>query len=307
MTILVFGSISLDLTTYAPRLPALGETLFGHSFVTSPGGKGSNQAVAAARLGAPTRFIGRLGDDAFGSEVLADVKAQGVDMSDVYIDPEHDTALAVISVDDNADNAITVISGVNMAIGEEDVARAEAVLGETRVLLLQLEIPLDACLSIARKAREQGVIVIFDPAPATDLPREAYELADVITPNEIETEMLIGFKPTNPEEAAKAAAALRERGAATAIIKLGAQGAYFEGPEGSGFVPAFSVESVDTVAAGDAFNGGLAVALQEGKSMEEAVRFAAAAGALATTRHGAMLSMPHRDEVDELLAGGADG
>ncbi len=305
VTVLVFGSVSMDITTYTPRLPALGETLFGHSFVTSPGGKGSNQAVAAALLGAPTCFVGRLGDDAFGNKVMEDVKAQGVDMSRVFIDSRHDTALAIISVDDNADNAITVISGVNMEINEEDVVRAEPLLDETRILLLQLEIPLEASLSIARKAQERGVMVIFDPAPAMDLPPEAYQLTDIITPNEIETEMLVGLKPTGREEAAKAAAILRERGSKTAIIKLGAQGVYYEGPGGSGFVPAFKVESVDTVAAGDAFNGGLAVALHEGKSLDEAVRFAAAAGAIATTRPGAMLSMPHRDEVDELLSLGS--
>lgn len=305
VTVLVFGSISLDLTTYAPRLPAVGETLFGHAFVTSPGGKGSNQAVAAARLGAPTAFVGRVGDDAFGEEVLPTVAAQGVDMSGVRIDPDHATALAVISVDDRADNAITVISGVNMQLDETDVQRALPLLGDARVLLLQLEVPLAASLSLARAARAQGVTVILDPAPAAELPADAYSLIDIITPNEVETAALVGSQPATPEDAARAADQLRARGVQTAIVKLGAKGAYYSGPQGSGFVPPFEVRSVDTVAAGDAFNGGLAVALAEGRPLADAVRFAAAAGALATTRQGAMIAMPYREETDALLRGAA--
>ncbi len=248
--------------------------------------------------------MGRLGDDAFGQEVLPIVSAQGVDTSGILIDPDHATALAVISVDDNADNSITVISGVNMQIGEEDVQRALPLLDEARVLLLQLEVPLAPSLNLARAARARGVTVILDPAPASDLPANAYQVIDIITPNEVEAGVLVGFQPTDRESVAKAAGILRERGARTAIVKLGAKGVYYEGPEGSGFVPAFSVKSVDTVAAGDAFNGGLAVALAEGKPLAEAVRFASAAGALATTRPGAMIAMPYRDETDTLLREG---
>lgn len=301
MSVVIFGSINMDLTTYVPRLPDVGETLFGHSFITVPGGKGCNQAVAAARLGADAHFIGRIGADAFGPEVLATVGEEGVDLGGVAIDEEHDTGLAVIAVDDDADNTIIVISGANYALDESDVDRCRKMLGGAQVLMLQLEVPLEATLSAARAAHEQGVTVVFDPAPATDLPDEAYTLADVMTPNEVETEMLVGIRPTNADEAAQAASILRERGVRTAIIKLGVKGVYYEGPDESGFVPAFHVDAVDSVAAGDAFNGGLAVALAEGRPLAEAVRWGAAAGALAATRPGAMPSMPHRDELEALL------
>lgn len=301
MSVVIFGSINMDLTTYVPRLPDVGETLFGHSFITVPGGKGCNQAVAAARLGADAHFFGRIGADVFGPEVLTLVGEEGVDVGGVAIDEEHDTGLAVISVDDNADNTIIVISGANFALDESDVARCKALLGGAQVLMLQLEVPLEAVLSAARAAHEQGVTVILDPAPARDLPDEAYHLADVMTPNEVETEMLVGIRPTNAGEAAQAATMLQERGVRTAIIKLGVKGVYYQEQQESGFVPAFSVDAVDTVAAGDAFNGGLAVALSEGRPVAEAVRWGAAAGALAATRPGAMPSMPHRADLEALL------
>jgi ribokinase len=301
MGVMVFGSINMDLTTYVTHLPAMGETLFGSSFITVPGGKGDNQAVAAARLGAQVKFIGRVGTDAFGPEVLKIVAAEKVDVSGVAIDPRKGTGLAVICVDDKADNAIIVISGANMALDHSDVLRAEATLEGVSVLCLQIEVPLEASLDLAKIARDRSVKVIFDPAPAVPLHAEAYRLMDVITPNEGETEILVGFRPTNAEEAARAAAILRQRGVGTAIIKLGAQGVYYDSPAGKGFLPPFKVTPIDSVAAGDAFNGGLAVALSEGLNIPEAVRWGAAAGALATTRKGAMPSMPYREELLKLL------
>jgi ribokinase len=301
MGVVVFGSINMDLTTYVPRLPSPGETLFGHSFITVPGGKGSNQAVAAARLGAPTRLVGRVGDDGFGREVLPVVAAQGVDTGQVIADPDHGTGLAVISVDDRAENSIIVISGANMALGPDDVRRCVAALDGARVVLLQLEVPLEASLEVAGAARQRGVTVILDPAPAAALPDEVYRLIDAITPNEVEAAALVGFRPDSPEKGAQAAAVLRQRGVPTAIVKLGALGVCYDSPQGSGYLPAFAVKAIDTVAAGDAFNGGLAVALAEGKGITEAVRWGAAAGALATTRAGAMPSMPVRAELEHLL------
>lgn len=301
MSVMVFGSINMDLTAYVPHLPAMGETLFGTSFITVPGGKGDNQAVAAARLGAKVKFVGRVGTDAFGPEVLKIVAAEKVDVSGVAVDPQKGTGLAVICVDDKADNAIIVISGANMALDQSDVQRAASMLEDVSVLCLQMEVPLEASLELAKIARTRGVKVIFDPAPAMPLDEAAYRLMDVITPNEGETGILVGFRPTNAEEAARAAAILRDRGVGTAIIKLGAQGVYYDSPEGKGFLPPFKVTPVDSVAAGDAFNGGLAVALSEGLSMKEAVRWGAAAGALATTRKGAMPSMPYRAELLKLL------
>lgn len=301
MAIVVFGSINMDLTTYVPTLPRPGETLFGSSYITVPGGKGANQAVAAARLGAPTRFVGRIGDDAFGPEARSQVAAEGVDMSAVAVDPDNGTGLAVISVDEDAENAIIVISGANMALDESDVARCAALLDDARVLLLQMEVPLEASLAVARAARERDVAVIFDPAPASTLPDEAYALFDVITPNEVETEILLGMRPTTVDQAQEAADLLVKRGARAAVVKMGALGAAYSTARESDFVPGFSVSAVDTVAAGDAFNGGLAVALADGQPLPDAVRWACAAGALATTRPGAVPSMPHRDELLDLL------
>lgn len=301
MDILVFGSISMDLTTYVPKLPRLGETLRGSAYITVPGGKGDNQAVASARMGAKTGFIGRVGDDRFGDEVIRIVGGENVDVSGLIKDSDNDTGLAVISVDENADNSIIIISGANMAMDESDINRAKSVMSGVKVVMLQLEIPVDVSIAAAKMAKGKGALVIFDPAPASKLPDDAFRFMDVITPNEVETEAMVGFYPENERDAIKAAKLLCEKGVGTAIIKMGAQGAYYDGVDGGGFVPAFKVDAIDTVAAGDAFNGGLAVALAEGKPMAEAVRWAAAAGAIATTRKGAMPAMPFRKEVIALL------
>lgn len=305
MKILVFGSINMDLTTYVPKLPRPGETLRGDSYITVPGGKGSNQAVACARLGAETMFFGRVGNDTFGPEVLDIVAKENVDVSQVIKDPQADTGLAVISVDQNAENSIILIPGANMAIDESDVERAKAKMGDASVLMVQLEISLEPAFQAARIAKALALKVVFDPAPAYPIPDDVFQSIDFITPNEVETEALVGFKPTDPQEAAKAAKILREKGVGTVIIKLGAQGAYYDSPDGSGLVSAFKVNAIDTVAAGDAFNAGLAVAITEGKSILEAVRWGAAAGAIATTRKGALPAMPYRQELDQLLKGQA--
>lgn len=301
MTVVVFGSINMDLTAYVPALPRPGETLFGSSYITVPGGKGANQAVAATRLGAPTRFVGRVGQDGFGEQVRRAVGDEGVDMRAVAVDPDNGTGLAVISVDEAAENAIIVISGANMALDNSDVSRCVALLDEARVLLLQMEVPLQASLAVARAARERDVTLVFDPAPASPLPDEAYALFDVLTPNEVEAEILLGARPTTRDEAQEAAAALCARGVRGALVKMGAQGAAYATDAESGFIPAFSVDAIDTVAAGDAFNGGLAVALSEGKALPAAARWASAAGAMATTRPGAVPAMPRREEVLRLL------
>lgn len=230
MSIMVLGSINMDLTTYVPKLPRPGETLFGTSYITVPGGKGNNQGVAAARMGAEVVFVGRVGADSFGDEVIEKIRSEKVDTSLISRDSERGTGLAVINVDENAQNAIIVISGANMAIDSKDVERAEKALDGIDILMLQLEVPLDASYALAKIAKERGVKVLLDPAPAPKPPLadEVYRVVDIITPNETETEALVGFKPQNVEEAAKAAKMLREKGVETAIIKLGAKGVYFE-------------------------------------------------------------------------------
>jgi len=302
MTVVVLGSINMDLTTYVPHLPAPGETLFGSSFITVPGGKGFNQAVAAGRLGTTTKFIGRVGEDAFGKGVLDMIADEPVDISGILLDLDSSTGLAVINVDAQAENSIIVISGANMAHDSREVARCRAALTTASVLLLQLECPLETSLAAAQAAREAGALVILDPAPARPLPTEAYQLCHILTPNELETEVLVGFRPRNQTEAAQAASILRERGVETAVIKLGAQGVYYQSKNESGFIEPLPVEAIDTVAAGDAFNGGLAVALAEERPLAEAIRWGAAAGALATTQAGASSAMPTRAELIELLA-----
>lgn len=302
MTILVLGSINMDLTAYVPRLPAPGETLLGSKFITVPGGKGFNQAVAAGRLGADTQFIGRVGEDAFGRGVMRMIADEPVDISGILVDPNNSTGLAIINVDARAENSIVVISGANMAHDGREVARCREALATIRVLLLQLESPLETSLAAARAAREAGALVILDPAPAKPLPAKAYQLCHILTPNELEAEVLVGFCPTNKEEAAQAASILRERGVETAVIKLGPQGVYYQSSRESGFVEPFAITALDTVAAGDAFNGGLAVALAEGRPLAEAIRWGAAAGALATTKIGASSAMPTRADLMKLLA-----
>ena len=305
MTIAVFGSINIDLTTYGARLPQPGESLHGDRYAIGLGGKGCNQAVAASRLGSTTNLIGRIGGDSFGETALSALKRLDVSTDGVFVDPASDTGVAVIGVDARAENCITVIGGANMAIDATDVARAKSTFEQADVLLLQMEIPLAAGLAAADVVRARGGRVILDPAPAPQggLERSVLVCIDVITPNETETEILTGVRPANKGQAAQAASRLRADGVAAAVIKLGAEGVYFQNADGDGFVPPFVVESVDSVAAGDCFNGGLAYALAEGRALPDAVRFAAACGALSTTRPGASDSAPLLADVLTLLAG----
>jgi len=301
VSVVVLGSLNMDLTTYVPRLPRPGETLLGRTFMMAPGGKGANQAVAAARLGSKVRLFGRVGRDNFGEQHLLAMQQEGVDTLGVVRDNERSTGLAVISVDDSGENCITVISGANMAVGDEDVARCTKVMEEAKVLLLQLEIPLQANLAAAREAHRRGITVILDPAPSGQLPDDLFPLVDVITPNEVEAGPLVGHPVETEADAFAALSALREKGVSAAIIKMGSRGVVFQTGTDRGHAPAFQVNAVDSVAAGDAFNGALATALAEGQSFREAIRWGAAAGALAVTRAGALPSLPRRVDVMQLL------
>ena len=292
----------MDLVVKTPRLPIPGETLLGHDFFTAPGGKGANQAVAVAKLGIPTYMVGRVGKDAEGNSLLASLQSYGVSTDYVLTDTEAHSGVAIIAVEDSGQNNIIVVPGANGRVNTEDVEKLSNIFDNTAALLLQFEIPLSAVILAAKAAQKAGIRVILDPAPAQkDIPEALYKLVDIITPNEIEASQLVGFPVNNPETALEAAAVLRQRGVKTAIVKLGALGVCCATEEESFFVPAFPVAAVDTTAAGDAFNGGLVAGLTEGQSLRQAVVWGAAAGALATTRLGAMTSMPSRDIFNQFL------
>lgn len=227
MSIIVFGSINIDLVATVPRLPNPGETLLGHNFVQVPGGKGANQAVALARLGIPTHMVGRVGTDSFGSELLYNLQNSGVETENVSIDENVSSGVAAIAVDDRGENQIIVIPGANGRVNQEDVERLSDLLPNSTAILLQFEIPLAAVVAAAKAAHQAGVKVILDPAPAqSHVPDELYSLVDIITPNEVEAGQLVGF-PVNNEESAKAASAvLLQRGVKCAIVKLGAKGVF---------------------------------------------------------------------------------
>ena len=297
----MLGSINMDLVAVAAALPKPGETVMGDGFATLPGGKGANQAVAAARLGADVRMIGRVGDDVFGPMLLENLQAKGVDVSDVMTTPGMSSGIAVILLDDERENYIVGIYGANMACDEIQVEAASRALDGADALLLQMEIPLAVSLEAAHIARRMGVRVIYDPAPPSEIPFSSYEAFDIIAPNQSEAEVLTGVTVDGIDSAHEAAQVLRSRGAGTAIVKLGEQGVVYVADDCVGHVPAFEVDAVDTVAAGDGFAGALAVALAEGEPIERALRFASAAGALVVTKRGAQDAMPHRAEVERLM------
>ena len=300
--IVVLGGINMDLVTYSERFPNPGETVVGRRFLTYAGGKGANQAVAAARMGGRTAMVGQVGDDLFGPQLLEGLRAAGIDVSGVAAAEGETSGIAVISIDGSAQNRIVQVLGANATCGPAQAAAVAAALDHAQALMLQLEAPVEVSLAAAREAKSRGKTVILDPGPVRPFPEELLQLADVITPNETEAEALVGFPVGGPESAARAAEELLARGCGTAIIKLGEQGAFYAASGLSGFQPPFPVKAIDTVAAGDAFNGALAVSLAGGAALQDAVRVACAAGALAVTTTGAQDSMPTRAAVMELLS-----
>ena len=301
-TVVVLGGINMDLIGVAPRLPAPGETVMGNHFYTAPGGKGANQAVAAARMGAHVRMIGRVGDDVFGPPMLDDLKGYGIDTSGISVDPDHASGIAMILLDDQRQNYIVAIYGANMQCGERELAAVRKALDGADVLMLQLETPYEVSLRAAQMANEMGVTVVWDPAPPLGLPPAAFAALDVVTPNQTEAEALTGIPVSDVESAHAAAEALLEAGASIAIVKLGELGACYASPEGRGHVTSHDVDASDTVAAGDAFGGAFTVALAEGRTVAEAAQHGTAAGALAVTKPGAQEAMPTRAEVEAMLA-----
>jgi len=304
MSIIVFGSINMDLVARVPRLPVPGETLTGHSFSTVPGGKGANQAVACARLGARTEMIGRVGDDVFGESLRTHLSQEGVIVEGVGIARGAPSGVAVIAVSQSGENEIIVIPGANGMVGEVDLDYLRGHIASVKVLLLQLEVPMSAVVEAARLGHTHGLTVILDPAPAQTLPEELYRQVDILTPNTSEAGSLVGFPADTIEGAEQAAQELRRRGTPRVIIKMGGKGAFSYTDAGSAVFSPYLVDVVDTVAAGDAFNGALAAALSEGRSYDQAVQWGMAAGALAVTKRGAQEAMPYRAEVLSLIEKG---
>lgn len=300
--IVVIGAINMDLIGVAERIPEPGETLVGERFYAASGGKGANQAVAAAKLGATVRMVGRVGDDDFGTRMLAELKGHGVDVSGIARDPDNPSGTVIILLDSSRENRIVAIYGANDACDGAEVEAAKAAMDGADTLLLQLEVPVAVSIPAAEYARAHGITVVWDPAPARDMPEAAMRLADVLTPNQTEARYFTGIDVHDRESGHRAADALLERGARAVVVKLGEEGVCFADGREKGFVPAFHVEAVDTVAAGDAFGAAMAVALAEGKELAAAVRYGAAAGALAVTRPGAQDAMPARREVEALFS-----
>ncbi|WP_268796746.1 ribokinase [Pseudomonas huanghezhanensis] len=296
--VVIVGSLNMDLVTRAPRLPRGGETLAGHSFVTVPGGKGANQAVAAARLGASVAMIGCVGDDAYGDQLRAALVAEGIDCTAVTAVPGESSGVALIVVDDNSQNAIVIVAGGNGHVSAEVVDRFDTLLSQAEVIICQLEIPMATVGHVLKRGRELGKIVILNPAPASEpLPADWYALIDYLIPNESEASLLTGLPVDSVATADSAATALLASGASKVIITLGPQGSLLATSSRSQHFAAPKVQALDTTAAGDTFVGGFAAALAEGKSESEAIQFGQIAAALSVTRAGAQPSIPTFDEV----------
>tara|TARA_B100001013_G_scaffold306107_1_gene209133 strand:+ start:313 stop:1218 length:906 start_codon:yes stop_codon:yes gene_type:complete len=295
------GSLNFDLIATVSRFPNPGESLIGREFYTSSGGKGGNQAVAASRLGAETFMVGRVGDDNFGAEMLESLHLYGVNTSGVTVEPECQSGIAHITIDESGENKIVIVPGANARCNESEVEQANLRLRSADALLLQLELPLELSMKAAIEAKNLGKTVVFDPAPAQILPSDAYANIDYLIPNETEASVLAGFPVKDAVTAVNAAVLLRSKGVGTVIIKMGDQGVSYATDGDKGHLPGFRVKVVDTVAAGDAFNGAFSVAIAEGKPFRNAVTWAMAAGALAVTKRGAHPSMPSREDVERLI------
>lgn len=298
----VIGSLNMDMVTRVGRFVLPGETISGLSFEIFPGGKGGNQAVALAKLGAEVEIVGAVGDDALGARYAALLEGLGIGRAGLAVARGVSTGTAAIEVADSGENRIVVVAGANGLVDAARVGVSRPIVESCSSMLLQLEIPMDGVIASARMGRARGMTVILDPAPARELPAELYPLLSVITPNETEARALTGEDTSTEPGIERAARILVSRGAGAAIVKAGSRGAYYCGGGEFHRVPGFSVDVVDTVAAGDSFNAGLAMALGEGRGLREAMLFANAVAALSTTKEGAQSAMPSRKEVESLMS-----
>ncbi|NIM05090.1 MAG: ribokinase [Armatimonadetes bacterium] len=301
--ILVVGSINMDLVVRAQRFPVAGETLRGEGFKVVPGGKGSNQAVAASRLGGSVKMVGRVGADTFGPTLRKTLEDAGVDATEVKADPNAATGVAFIILDASGQNSIIIAQGANLSVRPEDLRTLEPLFEKSDVLLLQLEIPMESVEAAVKMAKEKDVKVVVDAGPPTPLSDELIKQIDVLSPNETEASALLGREvAATAQDAKKACKELLAKGAGSVVFKLGERGCMIATEKGTERLPSYIVDVVDTTGAGDAFTAALAVALGEGKDLKEASAFASAAGALAVTKFGAQPSMPSRADADKFLA-----
>jgi ribokinase len=300
--IVVIGSSNTDMVIRTPRIPRPGETVLGGEFFMAPGGKGANQAVAAARAGGEVHLIARVGDDVFGQQSLDGFVSDGIHVDLIVRDKDAPSGVALIIVGPDGENCIAVASGSNSRLGVADVRLAKPVITSADIILMQLESPLETVREAAEIAASAGVPVVLNPAPARALGDDLLKRVAYLTPNETEAEILTGITLIKKSDLAKAADALLAKGIKAVLITLGSKGVYVATREKKEVMPAFKVIPVDTTAAGDAFNGALAVALAEGRPLLEAARFANAAAALATTKMGAQPSLAGRDDIEKLLA-----
>ena len=302
MTVVVFGSINLDLVVEVAHLPAKGETVIGDRFFSSAGGKGANQAVAIAKLGIPVSLVGQVGNDTFGQTLINSLQSSGVNTDSININSHTYSGIASIVVDRYGANTIACAGGANNLVREAEIEQFIRLLPQAKIVLLELGIPLATVLTAAREAKAHDCLLILDPAPVTaNLPEELYSLVDIITPNEIEASQLVGFTVDGVTTARQAASSLHQMGIKNVIITLGSQGSLYSNELESYWFKPIDVPVVDTVAAGDAFNGALAVGLASGKKIKEAVQWATVGAALSVTKNGAQSSLPNKKSFQQLL------
>jgi ribokinase len=299
--IIVIGSSNTDMVIKTEKLPTPGETILGGKFLMNPGGKGANQAVAASRLGGKVTFITKRGNDLFGNQAVGLLMREGVDTQYIVKDPELPSGVALITVDSTGENSIVVAPGSNGNLLKEDIPSVIFDTGKFEILLLQLEIPIDTVEYSAVTASEHGIKVILNPAPARKLSDNLLKNTWLITPNETEAETITGVIITDIPSAERAAELIQERGVKNVIITLGEAGAYIKSENYTGLIPGIKVKPVDTTAAGDVFNGALAVAISEGSDLKDAVIFANKAASISVTRMGAQASAPYRNEINSQI------
>ena len=300
--LVVLGSINADHILNLETFPTPGETVTGNQYQVAFGGKGANQAVAAGRSGANIAFIACTGDDDTGERVRKQLASDNIDIAPVSVVAGESTGVALIFVNAEGENVIGIHAGANAALTTERVEAQRGIIAGAEALLMQLESPVESVLAAAKIAHENHTSVVLNPAPARVLSDELLALVDIITPNETEAEKLTGIRVENDDDAARVALALHEKGIGTVIITLGSRGVWASVNGEGRRVPGFKVKAIDTIAAGDTFNGALVTALLEGKAMDDAIRFAHAAAAIAVTRKGAQPSVPWRKEIDEFLS-----